>query len=143
MTSGPNRAARPVIPVDYEDMKTGFQSGKAAALADWSFRKEQREFKVIVNRLRARKWAKENPARANANARVYQAKPGIRAKMNQAQNGRRRRVWLAAVPVVSCRGCGVEFCPAFPKRGKPRAFCTDTCKSYFHWRARRDRAVAA
>lgn len=142
VSGGSNRASRPVVPVDYEEMKSGFQSGKAAALADWSFRKEQREFAVLVNRLRALKWAKENPVRATARTRVYQAKPGVRQHMNAMQNKRRRAAWRAVERAVTCRGCGVAFCP-LPKKGIARAFCTDRCKNASHSRLRYARAKGA
>lgn len=123
-------SSRAIIPVDYEDMKTGFQSGKAAAMSDWSFRKEQAEFGVLLNRLRARKWAKENPGRANENAKRFQRKPGIRQRIVARAKAKRHARHRKEAVVLTCPGpaCGVQFCRAFPKKGLPRIFCTNACK---------------
>lgn len=113
--------------VDFEEMKSGFQAPRAAALADWAFRKDKREFAVLVNRLRARKWAKDNPARANARSVRWQK--ANRPKVNRAQNRRRFKKWAARAGAgVSCAECGVLFCEARPRRGKARRFCTPHCR---------------
>jgi hypothetical protein len=127
--------------VDYEDMKSGFQAPRAAALADWAFRKEQQEFGVLVNRLRARKWAKDHPERANARSRKWQA--AHRAAVQDAQRRRRFKRWVArAGQGIVCADCGVWFCEARPRKGMARRFCSAACR----WRlltrenARRHRA---
>jgi hypothetical protein len=42
--------------VDFEEMQSGFQSPRAARIADWAFKKEKVEFKKLVSRLAAKTW---------------------------------------------------------------------------------------
>ena len=44
------------LALDHDDVKSGFAVGKAAALADWAFRKERREGDRLVAAVRALKW---------------------------------------------------------------------------------------
>lgn len=141
MTSGPNRAARPVIPVDYEDLKSGFQSGKAAALADWAFRKEQAEFVKVVNRLRVRKWAKENPEKRRAIANRYARKPGVSDRTTLLSKRRRHERHRKAGKVIVCAECRAAFCEVKPRRGLPRRFCTANCDARFRYHAKHPNAA--
>lgn len=54
------------LPVDFEDAESGYQVGRAAALSDWAFRKQQdrdrRLFAVLMNK----RWEARNPERAAA-----------------------------------------------------------------------------
>lgn len=116
------------VAVDYEDMKMGFQFGKAAALSDWSFRNEQAAFKKVVNRLRAKKWARENPEKRRAIANRYARKPGVSARQVALSKKRRHARHRAAAPVVTCAECRVEFCATKPQRGgRPRKYCSTAC----------------
>lgn len=116
------------VAVDFNDLKTGFQSGKAAALSDWSFRKEQAEFEKVVNRLRARKWAKENPEQRREIALRYSRKPEVGDHQLALARQRRLERHRAKAEVFACVECRVEFCLVKPKAGgRPRKYCTTAC----------------
>jgi hypothetical protein len=117
------------LALDFEDVKTGFQTGKAAALSEWAFRKEQAEFEVLVNRLRVKKWAKEHPERRRAiGLRYYHESPGAKQRQLARARRRRREQQRASAPVIVCAECRVEFCCAKLQRGgKPRKYCTVAC----------------
>lgn len=115
-----------VARVDYDEMKNGFQSPKAAALADWSFRKEEREFKRLVSRLAAKKWYHDHKGDEGYEARrqrnIAQGAAWTkanRALCNERQNRRRREEWEArAGKGITCDDCGVWFCEARPRDRK-------------------------
>ncbi len=124
----PNTSPR--ADLDFEDVKTGFMTGKTAALADWSFRKEQKEFNRTVATLRATKWNKEHLDAHRAHARKYAARPDIVAASVKAARERRHakhreeaRVFVYAAP-----DCRVEFCrlPGTVK-GIPPKWCREAC----------------
>jgi hypothetical protein len=99
-----------------------------------------REFAKVVNRLRVKKWIRENRKRHNAKVMRYQSKPGVRQHMNEMQNERRRKSYGERAEVLACKECGVEWCKAPWVRGVRRIFCGQNCQK----RARhRDLAVAA
>jgi hypothetical protein len=115
------------LDLDYEDVKTGFAVGKAAAMAEWSFRRELREFEPFVNRLRVLKWQRENPDRKRAKGRRYAAKPVVRARGLAAQKRRRMERHRAEGKVFTCQleGCGAQFCrvPGVRGMGMHPRFC--------------------
>lgn len=87
-------------------------------------------FDALVNRLRVKKWAKENPEKRKVIANRYALKPENLDKSLAGARRRRRARFIATNPVVTCVGCGVEFCPTKPPRGgHPRRFCTDLCSA--------------
>ena len=116
------------LALDHDDVKSGFAVGKAAALADWAFRKERREGDRLVAAVRALKWQRENPERAKAIARKYDAKPDVRARVAQAQKRRRVERHRAEGRVFACQlpGCGAQFCrvPGVRGMGLHPRFCT-------------------
>lgn len=109
------------------DWLDGFSSGKKAALLDWSFRREQRDFDKLVQRLRVRKWQKEHPAQKAASQKRYNDKPSSRAKMLACQKAARRRRQRAAPTLFTCERCGVQWCKAPWTRGLRPRFCGDNC----------------
>lgn len=111
--------------VDFDDMQTGFQSPRAAGIADWLFRKEEAEFGKLVNRLRVKKWAKANPDKRRKIANRYAAKPDVRAR--QDARARQERLAEHRSKVVVCQECGVELCEVKPRKGMPRRWCTNAC----------------
>lgn len=119
------------LDVDYEDMKTGFQSGRAAALSDWSFRKEQKEFATVVNRLRVKKWAKENPEKRRRNANRYASKPAVKARQRAWQIRRRHGALKARATVYVCvePDCRAEWCrvPGTYRGGPTPRYCSSAC----------------
>jgi hypothetical protein len=86
-----------------------------------------REFEALVNRLRAKKWANENPERRRAIANRYALKPENMAR--SIANARKRRLERVRGRVVACGDCGAEFCQVRPKRGIQRAFCSVNCQA--------------
>lgn len=78
------------LDLDFRELD-GFMFGKEAALADWRFRKEQKEFAQLVDKLRSRKWKREHRPRCNdlkreSNARLLAADPErLRSRRRRAQ----------------------------------------------------------
>jgi hypothetical protein len=106
------------------------------ALRDWfSLRGEPTEvaptpaaFGKLVNRLRVKKWVKENPEKRKTIANRYALKPENLKKSNAGRRRRRRARFIATNPVVTCAECSVQFCSTKPPRGgHPRRFCTELC----------------
>lgn len=114
--------------LDHNDIKTGFAVGKAAAIADWAFRKEVRDFAAVVNRLRALKWQRDNPKRRKANANRYAAKPDVVARSLELSRRRRAARHRAEGKVFTCQleHCGAQFCrvPGMRGMGMHPRFCT-------------------
>lgn len=132
------------LDLDYEDMKSGFAVGKAAAMAEWSFRKELREFAPIVNRLRVLKWQRENPEKRRANANRYAAKPGNVERSLRLARKRRADRRRAEGQVFTCQleDCGAQFCrvPGVRGMGLHPRFCR--AGHYATWYSRQKRARA-
>lgn len=118
------------VDLDYSE-RAGFLTGKAAAMADWSFRKEARAFKAVVNRLRVAKWQRANVDRKRANARKYARKPEVKAAYNEAARARR-----AAKPseVIVCAECSQQFSRA--RKGPRPKFCGDACRQRAAYQAK-------
>ena len=96
-----------------------------------------KEFEKVVNRLRVKKWVKENPERRQAIALRYARKPESKARQRELGVKRRRARWIAAKSHVTCAGCGVEFCSVVAARGNVgRKFCTDNCQARTAYRAK-------
>lgn len=120
--------------------KNGFLTGKSAAIADWQHRKEERAFGVLVNRLRVRKWQKENPERRRAIALRYARKPDVVVKQCAREKARRRQAFKANTPVHTCEQCGAQWCRVPVKGRLPRGmtprFCGDACAQINRYRAK-------
>lgn len=138
MTPGrrPLQGAR--LDLEYEDIKSGFAVGKAAAISDWAFRKEVRDFKVLVDRLRMSQWQRENPEKKAAKDRRWRRKPGVVAAILAKAKERRAARHRAEGKVFTCQldYCGAQFCRVPGSRGPamhPR-FCRET--HYQTWKKR-------
>ncbi len=108
--------------IDFSE-RAGFMSGKSAAIAEWSFRKSEREFGVLVNRLRVRKWQKENPAKRRATALRW-----WRANREKA-NARHCELARKAPRSRKCDMCPVVYELPYPHpRGGVRTCCSDECR---------------
>ncbi len=57
----------------------GFLTGRSAALADWHFRRDQRDFAALCARLYARKWYLANARRIAADYRARSQAAAARA----------------------------------------------------------------
>jgi len=125
---------------DRRDAELGYRSAGARELAlrDWMALRGDpdevaptpRDFAVLVNRLRASKWAKDNPAKANARSVRWQKQH--RDKVRAAARRRLFKKWIAtAGKGIACVCCGVLFCEARPRRGRGRKFCTRACHNRF------------
>lgn len=123
------------LPVDYDEAQHGMLVGKAARLADWAFQREQEDFAAVVNRLRVKKWAKENPEARKAIARRYARKN--RARQVKQQKELRHARHRAEGKVYACPGCGARFC-RLPgtARGIPPKWCMTACYTRTKYRAK-------
>jgi hypothetical protein len=105
--------------VDYSE-RAGFLVGKSAALADWKFRKDDREFKKLCARLYQRNWmARErlrNPERLRARLRAWRERnrEKIRAQERARRAKKRRPKFIVC---VVCRA--KKQVRAIIKTGKP------------------------
>jgi hypothetical protein len=133
--------ARPAMSKDdrldlgYEE-RAGFMVGKAAALADWSFRKDEKAFARLVNSLRVRKWQRENPEKSRAKARRWWAKHREEALAKQRERSRR------APRQQTCDVCQKPFALPYPHpRGSVPKRCSDECRrEATNRQARKDQA---
>lgn len=144
------------LDLDYEDMKSGFAVGKAAAIADWQFRKEQNDgdFKHLVWRLQAKKywaakpserkarifgyrrrWALEHPEQVKASAAKARKKlrgdPRKRAKEladKRARHAEKSQARRAAT-VYTCAVCEVQWCQLGRIPARPPKYCVQACRS--------------
>ena len=94
-------------------------------------------FAAMVNRLRVKKWVRENREKHNAKTRRFQAKPGIRDRMNRQQNVRRRKAGQFSMDVHTCPVCQAKWCKVPWVRGVARIFCGQNCQKRAWNRARR------
>jgi hypothetical protein len=123
---------------------------REVALREWfTLRGEKTEvaptpkaFGALVNRLRVKKWVKENPEKRAAISKRYFTKKGVADRQLELARKRRHDRWKASNPIVVCSGCSVEFCPMAPKRGVQRQFCTTNCEARCHQARQRRKAGA-
>lgn len=104
----------------------GMQGGRNTSLLDWRHRREVKDFAVLVNRLRARKWRIENPERYRKRQREHARKPKVR-EQRAAWKARRREKALKST-VYTCEHCGAQWCrvPWVQPRSHTR-FCSSRC----------------
>jgi len=127
------------LALDHDDVKHGFMVGRAARLADWAFKKEQREFAVVIGRLRAKRWAEQNYERSLANRRRW-ARAHRDAETSRVKNWRHTRT-KSKVFTCASPGCDVQWCrvPFGRMRGNIRPkYCSKQCFN----RARYRRSLA-
>lgn len=125
---------KPNTPTDLEldfREREGFQIGKAAALAESAFRRENREFKKLCTRLYARNWARkrrrERPEHVRGLLNGWRAKN--RERINAKERARRAK---KRVPIrLVCKGCGKSF--VAKRRTVPRGetkWCSAKCRRH-------------
>lgn len=126
----PQQAPRPDL--DFEDVKSGFAVGRAAAISDWQFRKEVRDGEKQIAVLRAKKWAKEHPEQRKANVLRYIHKPAVKARQLKQQKARRWARICRERGVFTCewKRCGAQFCQVpWCAKGPPPRYCSDSHSS--------------
>lgn len=118
------------IDVDYSE-RAGFLTGRAAAMADWAFRKEQREGDKLIARLYQRHWARRerrrHPERVRARLQRWRDanREHVRALERTRRAKRRRPV------VIVCKECGKR-----EERRRRAAYCSAKCRGKRIWQAR-------
>jgi hypothetical protein len=127
------------LDMDYEERRGGMLIGRQAALADWRFRKEQREFEKQIKTLRAAKWNQEHPERRKEIANTYARKPEVVQRQARTSTARRHRARakarVAGARVYRCKECGAEWCSAPWTRGLAGRgeFCGDACRQRYRY----------
>lgn len=119
--------------LDYSE-RNGFLTGKAAALSDWSFRREQKSFEKLVARLRAARWRKANPDLARESNRRTRLKHG--ARYNERQRNRRRVVAARRRKPRTCEQCRRTWTPLRARSTYETRFCSRRCRNAWHGRIR-------
>lgn len=89
------------LEVDFSE-RSGFMTGKAAAIADWQHRKTKQADQKLYAVLRARRWYKNNPERARENNKKADAKKYARRREENAA--------LVRGHVLTCARCGTQWC---------------------------------
>jgi hypothetical protein len=122
--------------VGYGD-RDGFLTGKAAAMADSAHRREERQFKKLVEVLRHAKWRKANPEHARKIRREHARTPAAKAKaiaLRHKYRARRIRTWQPDTKPIQCRQCGARFCRVTRRGRKPGPrpdFCSKSHSNAF------------
>lgn len=148
------------VTLDDEGRPHGFLVGKAAALSDWLFRKEQDEFKRLVWRVQAqqywarktpeqkehayayrRQWAKDHPESVKRSAKKSKAKYRQDPTRAEAENRRAKRRAESAVrraaTVYECDHCGSQWSPVGRIPCRPPRWCSIKCRNAHTLEARR------
>jgi len=118
--------------VDYGE-RAGFLVGKSAALADWSFRKEDKEFKKLCTRLYARNWARRerarHPERVQARQRAWRSanRDHVRA-LDRALKALKRKPKF-----IVCWTCNAPHqVKKLTTAGHVVKFCSRKCANRYH-----------
>lgn len=116
------------------DAERGYSTvgGREQRLRDWFALHEAGEkagdFEKVINRLRVKKWQRENVDKHRAKGLRYYRKPGIAERQIARSRARRLERHRRSGAVVTCTECGVEFCCVHPPRGgRPRKYCSTAC----------------
>lgn len=104
----------------------GMLIGRQAALADWSFRKEQKQFKKLVANLQARKQRKAKPELYRAIVAKSKARPEYKAAESKRRKLARLKAWQASVKELVCEECRETF--RRKRNGKRPRFCSHLCR---------------
>lgn len=113
----------------------GTLSPKDNALAEWRARKEAASFDLLISRLRARKWQRENPEKRAEKSKRYYLRSGKQAQLAAAKL-RRLEAYRRNPVVCSCRECGTTWCRVPPLRGPDPEFCGDACRQRYRYQGR-------
>lgn len=125
------------LPRDEEGRIVGYQVGKAAALAEWSHRKQLREDALLFKRLAARNYARRRREEDSEALREYQRRWRERNHERLRELERKRRRAKAARRrhnACRCEQCGRVFTPERFVKGT--RWCSDRCRNAYHGRVR-------
>lgn len=141
------------LDVDYSE-RSGFLTGRNAAIQDWKFRKEQQEgdFKRLIWRLQAKKywaskpeerkalirayreqWRKKHADRANASSRKSKARrrkdpAAWRAELDAKKEARAvERQARRAATIYTCAQCGSQWSPVGRIPARAPKYCDHPC----------------
>ncbi len=104
------------LEVDYSE-RSGFLTGKSAAIADWINKREDAKYREIFRKLYNRKWWKEHPEynRERAMAYYHEHRDEVLRKR------RAKHFLLNPIKVLKCKMC-VNMCT-----GDYRVYCSRSC----------------
>lgn len=109
------RRIDPELDIDFSE-RSGFLTGKAAALADWQHRKDAKAFAKLVAVLATRRWRIRNPKKARD---LYR-----RADLRRRARRHAAKVALTKGHVLTCAWCGTQWCRIpRPKMGPTPLYC--------------------
>lgn len=130
---------------DEDGQLTGFQfEGRERAIQEWREKKEEDEFRELVERLQKRNSARRTAASAEGRRRLqetdrrFKARHG--ARINAAARRRRQQAYEANPVVNQCEECGVVWSPPYEQRVRRSRFCSRRCRNRSHGRTR-DRSL--
>lgn len=118
------------LELDYSE-RAGFLTGRAASLAEWAFRKEQREGDRLIATLYQRQWARKERAqrpelvRERQNRWRAENREHVRAH-ERAYRAKRRKPF-----VMVCKECGKR-----EERARRADYCSQKCRGQRWWKAR-------
>ncbi len=111
--------------IDHGDLKHGFAIGKAQRLQDWEFRRDEKAFEQLCNRLKVAKWYREVKAEGGERwARVIASWHASAKKQQAKKTAAKRAKWEASIKVGTCPQCENAF-----RGGQRRKYCSPACAS--------------
>ncbi len=114
------------IDVDYSE-RAGFLTGKAAAIAEWSHKREKRQFAKLIARLAAAKRFKDDPEHVRSIWRRFRERN--RTRLNAEMVARRAKVRKPKICV--CVVCGDRKRVKQVVRGGVRFTCSTKCRNKY------------
>lgn len=93
---------------------------RSAAIADWSFRREQRDFAKLCNRLRVRRWYKRHPEKKRESLRAWRARNPELVRAAKRRHYAKRKLRFGK---AKCDRCGETF----QKKRQRSRFCSQKC----------------
>ncbi len=131
---------------DEEGRAIGYQVGRAHNIAEWKAKKEEERWKLLENRLRARKWQMEAmeeggelAERIRKRKREYQARPHVRARYEALAKIRRRERYAKNPRIRTCKECGLKEELPFRRGGMVGEFCGNNCRQKYRYHEKRGR----
>lgn len=105
-------------------------------LREWMYKRENRGFDALVNRLRVKKWTRE--VRAEGGERLaalravklawwHRLAQVVRDKLSARKRAARRARYTKSPTIFACIQCGATWCKAPWTRGEAPRFCGNAC----------------
>lgn len=111
--------------LDPGELVEGYQIGRAHRLAEWSFRREQKDFARLCRTLKHKRWRTavlaEDGDRAQT-LRAQQKRQKDRAKAAEHEAHRK------AAKVTKCPACDASWCLLPGMHGRSLKWCSPDCK---------------